>query len=313
MIRFIVRRLVSGIVLVAAIAVIAFLLLYAGGGDIARNILGPDADQATVDQKAHQLGLDQPLLAQLGDWASGAVRGDFGISWFTGQSVTAALTQRLSVTLTLVLGATLLSALVSVVLGVTAATRRGWLDRVIQVVSVVGHAIPNFLIALALVLIFAIDLGIFQPTGYVPFSVSPTGWLSTAVLPIIALSVGGIAAVSAQVRGATIDALRQDYVRTLRSRGLSPRRIVLKHVLRNAGSPALAILGVQFIGLLGGAVIIEQVFSIPGIGQIAVTATSQGDIPLVMGLVMVTAVLVVVLNLVLDLLQGWLNPKVRLS
>jgi peptide/nickel transport system permease protein len=132
-------------------------------------------------------------------------------------------------------------------------------------------------------------------------------------LPILALAIHSIASVANQVRGSVTDALRQDYVRTLRSRGLSFRRVVFKHVLRNAGSPALAVLGVQFVGLLGGAVVVERVFAIPGLGDIAVTSTSQGDIPMVMGLVVAVAALVVIVNLVIDLVQGWLNPKVRLS
>ena len=168
------------------------------------------------------------------------------------------------------------------------------------------------LIALGLVTLFALNLGWFEPTGYVNLSDSPSGWLGTVTLPVIALSVGGIAGVAGQVRGSVVDALRQDYVRTLRSRGLSFNRVVFKHVLRNAGGPALAVLAVQFVGLLGGAVVVEQVFAIPGLGQVAVSSTTQGDIPLVMGLVVATAALVVIVNLVIDLAQGWLNPKVRL-
>jgi peptide/nickel transport system permease protein len=132
-------------------------------------------------------------------------------------------------------------------------------------------------------------------------------------LPVIALALGGIANVTQQIRGAVIDALRNDYVRTLRSRGIPERTVILKHVLRNAAGPALAVLAVIFVGLLGGAVIVEQVFAIPGLGQVAVQATTQGDIPLVMGLLVATGVIVIVFNLLVDLAQGWLNPKVRLS
>lgn len=313
MLSFIARRIASGIVLVITISVIAFLLLYAGGGDIARRLLGEDASPETVAQKARELGLDQPLLTQFANWVAGVLRGDFGSSWFTSQPVTEAILSRLSVTLSLVFGATLLIAIVSVVLGVLAATRRGWLDGLVQVLSLVGTAIPAFLIATGLVLVFAINLRWFTPTGYVQFATSPTGWAASITLPVIALSLGGIAAVTQQIRGSMVDSLRHDYVRTLESRGLHRRTIVLQHVLRNAAGPGLAVLGVHFVGLLGGAVIIEQIFAIPGMGQVAVTATSQGDIPLVMGLVIATAILVVILNLVVDLAQGWLNPKVRLS
>jgi peptide/nickel transport system permease protein len=311
--RFILRRVISGLVLVVVISIVAYALLYLGGGDIARRILGVTASQETVDLRATQLGLDQPLWSQYADWLGGAVTGDLGTSWFTGQGVTAAITSRLAVTLSIVIGATVISAVIAVAIGVWAAVRRGWVDRVVQVVSVLGFAIPGFLIALGLVTVFAINLGWFKPTGFVQFSDSPAGWLSSVTLPIIALTIGSVAGISAQVRGSVIDALRQDYVRTLRSRGIPGNRVVFKHVLRNAGGPALAVLALQFVGLLGGAVIVEQIFAIPGIGAVAVTATTQGDIPLVMGLVLITATIVVVVNLVIDLVQGWLNPKVRLS
>ncbi|RAX45246.1 ABC transporter permease [Arthrobacter sp. AQ5-06] len=313
MLRFILRRLFSGVVLVFVISTIAYLLLYLGGGDIARSILGESATAATVAQKAHSLGLDRPVLEQYFGWLGHAVTGNLGSSWFTGQAVSAAVSARVGVTLSLVLGATLISAVVSIIIGVWAAARRGWIDRSVQLLSVVGVAVPGFLIALGLVTVFAINLKWFKPTGFVQFASSPSGWIATATLPILALAIGGIAGVTAQVRGSVIDALRQDYVRTLRSRGLPRNRVVFKHVLRNAGGPALAVLAVQFVGLLGGAVIVEQIFAIPGLGQVAVTATSQGDIPLVMGLVVVTAIIVVVVNLLIDLLQGWLNPKVRLA
>jgi len=313
MLIFILRRLAAGVVLLAVISSIAFLLLYLGAGDVARRILGQEATQADVAAKAADLGLNRPLLVQYADWVGHAVRGDLGTSWFTGESVSSGIASRLAVTLSLVIGATLITAVVAVVLGVWAAVRRGWVDKLVQVVSILGFAIPGFLIAVGLVLLFALKLGWFQPTGYVSFSESPAGWLGTITLPVIALAIGGIAGVAGQVRGAVLDALRQDYVRTLRSRGLSFNRVVFKHVLRNAGGPALAVLAVQFVGLLGGAVIVEQVFAIPGLGQVAVSSTLQGDIPLVMGLVVATAILVVLVNLLIDLAQGWLNPKVRLS
>lgn len=313
MIAFIVRRLLTGIVLLAAITTFGFTLLYLGGGDIARKILGENADAQTVAQKAAELGLDRPVMVQYGDWLANAVTGDLGASWFSGQPVATAIISRLSVTLSLVAGAVVIIAIVSVVLGVLAATKRGWVDRVAQVIALIGFAIPGFLFAVGLVLLFALTLGWFDPTGYVPFTTSPSGWAKTVTLPVIALALGGIAAVTQQIRGSVIDALRNDYVRTLRSRGIPIRRVILKHVLRNAAGPALAVLAVYFVGLMGGAVIVEQVFAIPGLGQVAVQATGQGDIPLVMGLLVATGVIVIVFNLLVDLAQGWLNPKVRLS
>ena len=313
MFRFILRRLLSGVVLLFVISTIAFSLLYIGGGDIARRILGQMATPETVAQKTEELGLNRPLYVQYFDWLGNAVQGDLGASWFTGQQVTEGITSRLAVTLSIVLGAIVLIAIVSILLGVWAAIRGGWADKFVQAVSILGFAIPGFLIALGLVTLFALNLKVFKPTGYTPFTESPAGWAATVTLPIIALAIGGIAGVAQQVRGSVVDALRQDYVRTLRSRGLSYNRVVFKHVLRNAGGPALAVLAVQFVGLLGGAVIVEQIFAIPGLGQVSVQATSQADIPMVMGLVVAIAIIVVIVNLLIDLLQGWLNPKVRLS
>jgi peptide/nickel transport system permease protein len=313
MLAFILRRVLSGVVLIAVISFLAYVLLYVSGGDIARRILGENATAETVAKKTEELGLDRPVLVQYGEWVASAFSGDLGRSWFTGELVSTSVSTRLAVTLSIVIGATVVSAIVAVVLGVLAARRGGAVDGSVQVISLIGFAIPGFLIALGLVLVFAINLGWFKATGYVPLTTSVAGWLSSVTLPIIALSIGAIAAVSQQVRGSVIDAMSRDYVRTLRSRGLSTGSVVYRHVLRNAGGPALAVLAVQFIGLLGGAVIVEQVFAIPGMGQLTVRATTLGDIPVVMGVVIAFAVIVVVVNLLIDLAQAALNPKVRLS
>lgn len=313
MLRFILHRLLAGVILLFVVSTAAYLLLYLGAGDIARNILGQSATEEVVRQKAQELGLDQPLIPRYFSWLAGAVQGDFGVSWFTNQPVVAAITSRMAVTLSLVIGTTVVTAVVATALGVWAARKRGAADRVVQVVSVLGFAIPGFLIAIFLVNVFALNLGLFRPTGYVPMDTSFPGWLSTVTLPIAALAIGAIASIAAQVRGSVIDTMRQDWVRTLRSRGLSENRVLYKHVLRNAGGPALAVLAVQFVGLMGGAVIVEQIFAIPGLGQVAVSGTSQGDVPLVMGLVVVTAAIVVVVNIVIEVLHGFLNPKARIS
>ncbi|GAA5087570.1 ABC transporter permease [Microbacterium yannicii] len=313
MLAFILRRLLSGVILIAVISFLAFVLLYAAGGDIPRRILGENATAETVAKKAEELGLNRSLLTQYFDWLTSAFTGDLGRSWFTGELVTTSVTNRVVVTLSIVIGATVVSAIISVVVGVLAARRGGAIDGTVQVFSLIGFAIPGFLIALFLVLVFAINLGWFKATGYVPIATSVSGWLSSVTLPIIALSIGAIATVTQQVRGSVIDAMSRDYVRTLRSRGLSTNSVVYRHVLRNAGGPALAVLAVQFIGLLGGAVIVEQVFAIPGMGQLTVRATTLGDIPVVMALVIVFAIIVIVVNLLIDLAQAALNPKVRLS
>lgn len=313
MLTFTVRRLFYGALLLFVIVTLAYLLLYAAAGNVGRTILGPTATQATVALKNQQLGLNSPLISRYFSWLGHALTGNFGNSWFTNQPVTSAIFARMQVTLTLVFGAVIVSAVLSAVLGVWGALRGRWVDRSVQVFTVLGFAIPGFIIAVFLVRYFALGTHWFKPTGYVPLATSFTGWIRTVTLPIIALSIGLIAGVAQQVRSSVIDALRQDWVRTLRSRGIPERSVLFKHVLRNAGGPALSVLALSFVGLLGGAVIIEEVFGIPGLGQIAVLATSEGDVPLVMGLVVAIGVIVIVVNLVIDLLQGFLNPKARIS
>jgi peptide/nickel transport system permease protein len=313
MIPYIARRLLLGVLTLVSLCVVTFTFLYAGAAGTARNIVGETASQVIVNRKIAELGLNRPLATQFFEWAGRALTGNLGRSWFTGQPVTDAIATRLPVTLSLTIGTIVISGIVGIVIGAISASRRGWTDRVIQVVAVAASAVPSFIVALALVLIFAIQLRWFPATGYVTPQDSVSGWLSTVTLPIIALSIAVVASVLQQVRGSMIDNLRLDYVRTLRARGLPEWRVMYRHVLRNAAGPALSMLGLQFVVVFGAAVVVEQLFSLPGIGQTVVVATGQGDIPLVMGVVIVTGILVVVVNLLVDLLQAWLNPKVRLG
>lgn len=313
MFRFIGRRLVACVVLVVVIAGITFLLAFSGTGNVARNLLGESATPDQLAAKNAELGLDKPLLAQLGTWAEHALHGDLGISWFTNEPVAQAIANRLPVTLSMVVLAVTLTALISVGLGVAAAVRGGWLDRVIQVLSVAGFALPNFWVALVLVVFFSVSLGVLPATGYVRLSESPGSWAAALVLPVASLVIGSTASAAQQVRGAVIDVLRQDFVRTLRARGISPRSVLFRHALRNAASPALTVLSLQFIALLGGAVVIEKVFAIPGLGTLTINAALQGDVPVLMGVVVTLVVLVVIVNLVIDVISGWVNPKVRVQ
>lgn len=313
MITFLAKRLLAGILLIFVIATITFLLIYSSTGDVARNILGESATAEQLAAKEAQLGLDQPLLVQYGSWLANAITGNFGTSWFTSEPVASALSARIPITLSMVLSAVLLTAVISTVLGVIAAVRGGWVDRLIQFVSVIGFSLPNFWVGLILVLTFAIGLRWLPATGYVPFTESVGGWAATLILPVTALLIGGIAASAQQIRGATIDVLQQDYIRTLRARGVSESSVVYRHALRNAASPALTVLSLQFIGLLGGAVVIERVFAIPGLGSLTVNSALAGDIPILMGIVVVMVILVVIVNLLIDIAAGWVNPKVRVQ
>lgn len=313
MLVYVLKRLAAGLALVFGVTAATFFLTFAGGVDIARNVLGEGATQEQVLLKAHELGLDRPLLAQYVTWLGRLAHGDVGTSLFDGQPVWGALAIRLPVTLSVVLFTVLFTVVLSVVFGVLAARRPGGLlDGFVQVLSVIGFALPNYWLALVLVLLVALPSnGLIPATGYVPAAESMRGWLLSLLLPCVALTIGAVASVAQQVRGAMIDVLAQDFIRTLRSRGLPERAIVLRHALRNAATPALTVLSLRIVGLLGGAAIIERVFALPGLGTLALTASLQGDIPVILGVVLFMAVIVVVVNLVIDLLIVWLNPKSR--
>jgi len=313
MLIFLLRRLVAGILLLFVISTITYVLLYFSSDGIAQNILGEFATPEQIALKQAELGLDQPLPVRYVEWLGGAITGDFGRSWFNSEPVVTALFNRLPVTLTIVLGALVIAAVLAALLGVAAAIKRGWIDRAVQLLSLAGDALPSFVVAIVLVTSLAIQAKIFPATGFVPFSDNPALWLMSIALPITALVFQLVAQAAQQFRSAIIDVRRRDFVRTLRSRGLPEREVVFKHVLRSAAPAALTILSLQFVGLLGGSVIIEQIFALPGVGPLAVLSTTQGDIPVVMGVVVYTVIMVILVNLVVDLVNGWLNPKVRVS
>lgn len=313
MLSYVGRRLLTGALLVLGSSLVVFTLMLANGEHIARIILGDEASDEAVALRASELGLDQPLLLQYGSWLSGAVRGDLGTSWFNGESVTYLLLNRIPVTLSIAVGTIIASVLVSLVVGLLAAIHRGWVDRVLQVLSVVGLVFPGFWLALVLISLLSIQWGLLPATGYLPLSDGVGQWARSLALPVFSLALGAVSGLSQQIRSATIATLEKDFVRTLRSRGLSERSVVLRHVLRNAAPPTLTVLSLNFIALMSGAVMIEQVFALPGIGSLAVSATTRGDIPIVMGAVIVSVLIVVVVNVLTDLINGWLNPKVRLG
>lgn len=312
MISFLLRRFVSALVLLLAVSFIVYVMLYPAAGNIAANVLGENASQEQIALKARELGVDRPLLVQYGNWLLDAFQGNLGNSYYTSQPVWEALSIRLPVTVSLVVLVMLFSGLLAFAAGTYAAVRRGWVDRVMQLVSTFGDALPNFIIALFLVTLLAIQSGIFPATGFTPITESPSGWALSLTLPVIALTIGSFAGVVQQVRSATITVLEQDYVRTLRSRGLSERRIVLTSVLRNSSTNGMTALAVQVVGILGGAVVIEQVFALPGLGSLAIESTARTDLPVVIGVVMAFVLIVVIVNLLVDLAVAWLNPKVRL-
>jgi len=311
MIPYIAKRLGTGVILALLVTFITFMLLSTSYQDVARTMLGPSATDETTAALLAAKGWDRPVLVQYGDWLLNAVRGDFGTSVYTSLPVAASVMQRLLVTLSIIVPALLITAVISTMLGVWAATRGGIVDRVAQGISLIGYIVPGLLLAIGLVVIFAVQLKWLPATGYTPPAEDAGAWLRSITIPVIVLTIGGVASLAAQVRGRMIDELRRDYVRTLRTRGVSSTSIVVKHALRNAGSPALTVMSLEFIQMFGAALIIENVFALPGYGSFAFNASLQGDIPVILGVAAFGVILVTVVNLATDLLNGWLNPKAR--
>ncbi|MFC8435762.1 ABC transporter permease [Streptomyces sp. NPDC057253] len=305
------RRLALAVPLLLGTTLLTFLLLALAPGDVARTLLGANASQEQVDALRATLGLDQPWYAQYGDWLSGAVRGDFGRSILTKQDVLAQLNERLPVTLVLAVLSTLVSGAIGVALGVLSASRGRRTRRLVDAVAMLGFAIPNFWLGILLVSAFAVSIPLFPATGYVPFATDPGGWINSLVLPVTTLAVGGITLIAKQTRDAMLDVLSREYIDALRADGWSERRITYRHALRNAALPVLTAIGVFFVAMLGGAVFVETVFAMPGLGRTAVTSTESHDIPLVLGVTTYFCIGVVLVNLLVDLAYGWLNPKVR--
>lgn len=311
MVGFILKRAGSSLVLALVVAFATFALVFSNGPAIARSILGVDASAEQVAAKAAELGLDRPVVEQFWQWLLALFQGDLGRSYYSGDAVTDVVLSRIPVTLALVGIAMLITAVLSAVLGTTSAVLGGWADRVLQVGALIGTAIPNFIIAIALVMMLAVGARLFPATGFVPFEQSPALWAASLVLPVTAVVASSVGAAAQQFRAAVKDVLDRDFVRTLRSRGIRPSSVIVDHVLRNAAGPGVTILGLQVIVLLGGVVVIERVFFLPGIGEKTVSSSLLADIPVVMGCVLFIVVVVIVVNLLADIVNAALNPKVR--
>lgn len=313
MLRLIARRLLVSVALVFVISLATFLLESAAPGDMARTILGDHFSPDAYERLRHQLGLDEPVLTQYWRWLSQALRGNLGTSPVSGLSVTEEIGNRLPVTCSLIFCATAVTVVVGVALGVVSAVRGGRIGRVVDVLSLVGYALPGFWFALTMVTLFAVTIPLLPATGYVPLATSPTGWARSLVLPVLTLALPGIAVFAKHTRDSMLATLAKDFVTTLRANGATETSIVLRHALRNAAIPVVTLTGLTFIGLLSGTVFAESVFAMPGLGGLAVQATTQHDIRMVQGVVIVFTLVVVTVNLLVDLTYGWLNPKVRVS
>ena len=313
MIRFTLSRLVSGIVLLVVVATATFFLAHIAIPDPTAGLLG---NTATPEQRAafaHQIGTDRPIVVQYLDWLRHLVVGDFGASWRNSLPVWQQIAMKLPVTLSVVTFAMVLSAVFGGALGIVAGLRPGTiLDRVIKLASVVLFALPGFWVSLILVIWFAVQLRWFNAVGYVEPNESVVGWLRSITLPAISLALGAIVMIAEQLRNAIINTSNQDFVRTLRSRGLSRWRIVA-HLLKNAAPSSVTVLALMFVGLLGGAIVVEQVFALPGIGALTNGSSQNGDIPILLGITVISVAFVVIVNFALDLVLGWLNPKARVQ
>jgi peptide/nickel transport system permease protein len=312
---FIGRRLAAMVPLLILITLGVYALVLLIPGDPARTLAGGlHAQPSEITRIKQELHLNQPFFAQYWRWVTHAVRGDLGTSLFQHESVTSAIGSRFPLTLSLALGGLVVSILIGLPIGILAGTRPGKVtDRSATVVSSAGIAIPDFFLAIVLALIFAVKLHVLPDLGYVGLTHSPWGWFQHLLLPWFALGVAGGATLARQVRGEMIDVLDQDYIRTARSLGIPERQVIHRLALKNALTPAMTIVGIQFAFLLGGTVIIEQIFSIPGLGSLMLQAIDTKDLPIIQGVVLLTAVIFVVVNLVVDIGYGILNPKVRVS
>lgn len=312
--KFVGVRLLAMVPVLLLVSVLIFSLVYLMPGDSAEIIAGETASQEVVDNIRTELGLDRPFLEQYVDWLSDALTGDFGSSLFARLSVTDAIVARLPATISLTVLSLMLAIAIGVSAGVIAAVRPGGLvDRLATLGASLGQALPNFWVGLVLVLIFALQLDWLPATGYVKLSEDPIGWLRSLAMPAFALGTSASAALARQTRSALVDVLERDYIRAVRAKGMSSWSVVGKHALKNAAIPVVTVLGFQLANLLGGAIIVEQVFAIPGIGSLAITAVNRRDIPMIQGVVAFITLIVVFVNLWVDVAYGFLNPKVRVS
>lgn len=310
--RAVVKRVVALVPLLLVVSFVVYALLLLTPGDPAITLAGDNPTPEQIAAVRTRLGLDDPLVVQYGRWAADAVRGDLGTSLYSSASVSDAIRARLPVTLSLTAAAIFFSLLVAVPLGLLAARRPGGLtDRLSTGLATLGIALPSFWVGMVLIIVFAHRFGWFPPVGYVGLADDPVKWAHHIALPAAALGTAAAAETTRQLRGAMLDVLDSDYVRTARSKGMRAGTILCKHALKNAGSPVLTVIGLQVTFLLGGSVIIEQMFAIPGLGSLAVTAVLARDIPMIQGVVLVAVVVSVGVNLLVDLAYAWLNPKVR--
>ncbi|HVC69526.1 MAG TPA: ABC transporter permease [Acidimicrobiales bacterium] len=317
---FVARRLLITVPLLFIISLAVFSLVLLLPGDPALALAGGlHAKASTVAQIRRQLHLNEGFFAQYGLWLGHVLHGNLGHSLFSpasvpSSSVATGIRIRFPVTLSIAVGGMVTAVVIGLPAGIAAGLRpRSWTDRIVTSVSSLAVAMPDFWLAMLLVILLAIHTHVLPPLGYTPFAISPWSWFQHLLMPWLALGFGGAATVARQTRGSLIDTLDQDYMRTAAAKGLKPRNIIVKHALKNAVSPVMTVVGIQFGYLLGGTFIIENIFSLPGLGTYMIQAIGTKDLPEVQGVALLTAAAFVIVNLVVDVLYAYLNPKVRLA
>ncbi len=312
MIGFIIRRLASTLVVMTIVAVFIFLLLHLSPGDPAAIIVGDNATPEQIDAVRKRLGLDDPLPVQFVRWIGGVVRGDLGVSIFSHEPVTKLIGQRVEPTVSLAITTLLLAVTIAVSFGVLAAWQAGtWIDRLVMVLSVVSFSVPVFVVGYLLIYVFSIQLRWLPVQGYTPISEGLVPWARHLVLPSIALGLAYVALIARITRTTMLDVLAEDYMRTARAKGVATAPMLLKHGLKNAGVPIVTVIGIGIALLIGGVVITETVFNIPGIGRLVVDAIQQRDYPVIQGVTLLFSGVYVLVNLLVDLSYTLIDPRIR--
>jgi peptide/nickel transport system permease protein len=307
-----VRRLLGALPILAIVSLITFAMIHLIPGDPAIAIAGISATPEQILNIRRDLGLDQPLLTQLADWYLNLLHGDLGRSLLLGQPVVQATLQRLPVTIGLSVYALVLTLMLGLLSGIIAALRQNtWIDQAAMIVAMLGISLPSFYLGLLMIILFAVDLRWLPTGGYIAFTTDPAGWLATSTMPAISLALLLAGLLARITRSTMLEVLRQDYIRTARAKGLTERRVVMKHALANALIPITTVVGIIVSLLISGSVVIETLFSIPGIGQLLTQAVLNRDYPMVQGGLLITTALLVLVNIAVDVCYALLDPRVR--
>jgi len=315
MVRTVLHWTLSSIALLLAVTGVTFVLSSLAPGNAVSAVLGNDTTYtpAQYEQVKHQLGLDRSLPSQYWHWLSNLFHGSLGTDLFNGQPITQALNARVGPSMSIIISTIVVSAILGIGIGVYSAVRGGVIGRLLDFLAVVAFALPSFWLAVVLIEIFAVEVPLFPATGYVPLTTDPAQWARSIALPVIALSAAATAFIARQTRDSMLRILARDFIVALRAQGLPTRSIVFKHALRNAAMPVVTALGLMFIALLGGTVFVENVFAIPGLGQQAVNAGASHDLPLIEGVALYFAVLVIAVNLLVGLSYRVLYPRAQVA